>query len=104
MVDAHPKVLVEIAGSVVPPAETIGLGSLRPVAVDQAPCKQLVESLTLLRRDMGAAVHRTRVPNVVVGWRDVHVATDHQRVCGRGCVAQPAREAVVPRELAGVEG
>ena len=103
VVDAHPEVLVEVAGAVVPPGVAAGLGMVLPIDVDQPPAAEPRERVALRRGNVGPAVADLRVPHVDVFGR-VEIATEGQRF-GRVCgLREPAREAVEPGELGLVEG
>ena len=64
VVDAHPEVLVEHAGAVVPPREAARLARGMPVAVGQPEVEQRPEGGPLGLRDVRAAVDRRGIPDV----------------------------------------
>ncbi len=103
VVDAHPVVLVEIAGPVVPPRVAAGLRPDGAVGIDEAPFEQRAERLAFARRNVGRAVDRRFVPHVGRRRRHVEVAADDERLVGRRRFAEPPQEPLVPRELARVE-
>src|SRR5262245_62809250 len=66
MVDAHAKVLVEVAGAVVPPRVPPRLGMDQPVGIDETASAKARERLPLPLRDVRSAVARARIPHTDV--------------------------------------
>ena len=62
LVDAHPEVLVEHPGPVVPPRVAAGLVVPRPVGVGEPAVEQRPDGGALRLRDVGAAVDRAPGP------------------------------------------
>ena len=80
VIDAHPEVLVEVAGPVVPPRETSRLVVHRAIAIDEPEIEQAPERGPLRLGDVGPAVDRGLVPDILRGRRDIEVATQDERV------------------------
>src|SRR5207302_10097827 len=79
-VDAHPPVLVEVTGPVVPPREQAVFVVALTKGVYQAPFLQLSEGLSLGLADVGGPLEARRVPEIAVLGSDVEIAAD-----GHGC-------------------
>src|SRR2546422_503810 len=103
VVDPHPEVLVEVAGTIVPPRVAAGLRVMEPVRVEETPAAEPRERRALGRRDVRPAVAGRGVPDVGVLRGDVEVAADDQRLRRMTRLAEPAREPLVPHELGRVE-
>ena len=104
VVDAHPEVLVEAAGAIVPPSVTAGLGSIQAIGVDQSPVAKPGEGKPLGLRDVRPAVARHGIPDVRVGRGDVVVAAEGHGLAGVTSFDEPPSQAVEPRELGAIEG
>ena len=79
VVDPHPLVALEVAGAVVPPGEAAHARVGGTPRVGESPRQERPEGRPLRLRHVRAAVCRRRVPDVVVGRRDVEVSPDEQR-------------------------
>ena len=83
VVDAHAKVLMEVAGAVVPPRVPPWFGMAQPVGVNESPAAQTCERLPFTLGDVRSAMAGARVPHIDVFGRHVEVAAEHDRRVGR---------------------
>ena len=98
-VDAHPAVLVEHAGAIVPVAEHPPVGPALAHDVVEPELLDRRERSALGRRDVRLAHVGLGVEHVLVGRRDVHVAADDRRLGPGGEQVAQRRE---PGELVAV--
>ena len=104
VVDAHPEVLVEAAGAIVPPGVAAGLGPMQAIGVDQSPVAEPGEGEPLGLRDVRSAVARHGIPHVRVRRGDVVVAAERHGFAGVTSFDEPPCQTVEPRELGPIEG
>src|SRR5439155_2119285 len=104
VVDAHPEVLVEAAGAIVPPGVAAGLGPMHAIGVDQSPVAEPGEGKPLRLRHVRSTVARHGIPDVRVRRGDVVVAAECHGLAGVTRLDEPPCETVEPRELGPIEG
>src|SRR2546427_12677127 len=89
VVDAHPEVLVEAAGAIVPPGVAAGLGPMHAIGVDQSPVAEPGEGKPLRLRHVRSTVARHGIPDVRVRRGDVVVASERHELAGGTSFVEP---------------
>src|SRR5262249_54572141 len=85
------KVFVEVAGTVVPPGVSSGLGMTQPVSINKSPEAEACERFSFTLGDMRSPMTGAGVPHIDVFRRHIEVATEYHRRVGVNCIAEPAR-------------
>src|SRR6516165_9578877 len=99
MVDAHAEILVEVAGTIVPPRISIGFGMAQAVRIAQAGPAKSSKRFPLRFRHMRPTMTCLRIPDVNVLRRNIEVASNHNGHTGASCFLQPLSEAAKPDKL-----
>src|SRR5215475_11644836 len=92
VIDAHAEILVEVAGSVIPPGVSVGFRMAQPVRVDETGADKSAKRLPFPFRYMRAAVAGLRIPYIDVLRRHVQITAHDDRNAGSHRLLQPLRE------------